>query len=176
VPTQEEEPNGNLTITILDEFNQPLESVQVVCISGPGDIHNITGITDENGTVSFSNLERGDYKFVSIQEGFTNRTINANLGASMERDKTVGLNPEYVAPDSERQEIPWYNETWPLLISIIIIVIMGYAELRLGLSSSLFRKAEEPIEIEIVESREREQLSLDDFTETKQDKESDELD
>lgn len=60
-----------MTIQYLDAHGQPLADAIVAVTNAPGQIHDMGMMTDDNGNISFSPPEEGQYTFSVSSNGNT---------------------------------------------------------------------------------------------------------
>ncbi len=90
---QDEPDKGSLEVTVLAEGTLPLVGVKVVSETQPEGQLKVTGITTDNGTVIFSDILTGAYKFYVSAAGFLQMEFETSIMAGQTAETTVYMAP-----------------------------------------------------------------------------------
>jgi uncharacterized surface anchored protein len=82
---------GYLQILVQDSSNAPLEGAKVVSQVQPDGQLKVTGITDQNGLVTFSKIQPGKYEFAVSQADSSPAVAAIDLAAGQPVEITVSL-------------------------------------------------------------------------------------
>ena len=75
---------SNLTVTVLDEGNNPISKVSL-------ELEGSMGMTDEKGVYVFKDLNEGSYTVNATLEGFEDASKTVNIVKGVDKDLTISL-------------------------------------------------------------------------------------
>ena len=83
--------NGNLHILVLGADNSPLDGAKVISNTQPNGQLKVTGSTQTDGTVSYSNIKPGDYEFYVSRFDYDQKGFSVTVLAGRTTDFTISL-------------------------------------------------------------------------------------
>jgi hypothetical protein len=84
--------SSTLKIQVKTSDNQLLTSVNIVSTIYPPEQTQLTGLTDSNGNLVFTNIKKGTYAIKASKTGYQDKTITFDLGKAETLDKIIVLN------------------------------------------------------------------------------------
>ncbi len=93
-------PAGSLEVLVTDINGAPLWGAKVVSEEQPGGQLKVTGITNNDGKVTFKDIKAGAYKFYISRFDYINKEFNVTVVAIQDTSLTVSLEKDTQAPST----------------------------------------------------------------------------
>ena len=89
---------SNLSVTVLDEGNNPLSRVSL-------ELGGITGVTDEKGVYVFKDLSEGSYTVNATLEGFDNASKTVDIVKGVDKNLIISLVKSQIQTAEELKDL-----------------------------------------------------------------------